>query len=148
MRQAFDHDMRGRIHHRGGLSGRAKMVRPGDGGPGSKNRPVYRKHTPPLMDGRRPYCVEVVVDGPALSTPDVIEAVSRAVRAARMRGCTRAIVTYEFAGVDGPENYDMHLPVDVRDDTAIHSLRRNMETRLETMRNREMRGVRRIRLFA
>ena len=100
---------------------------------------------PSTMDGR-PYSVEVVVDGPALSTPDVIEAVSRAVRAARMRGCTRAIVTYEFAGVDGPENHDIHLPVGARDATAIRALRRNMEMRQETMR--EVRGVRRIRLIA
>lgn len=97
----------------------------------------------PLRNAR-PYSVEVVVNGPALSIPDAIEALRSAMRSARMRDCTRAIVTYESAGVDEPR--DTHLPVGARDDTAIRALRRNMEMRQETMR--EVRGVRRIRLIA
>ena len=107
------------------------------------------------MERRRTHCVELLIRGAALPIPDAIEALSSAMRGARMRGFRHATVIYEIAGVDGPENFAVQLPVGMRgggpvgmhDDATIHALRRNLEMRLEAMPKHELRGVRRIRLI-
>ena len=106
------------------------------------------------MERRRTHCVELLIRGAALPIPDAIEALSSAMRGARMRGFRHATVIYEIAGADGPENFAVQLPVthgggpvDMHDDAAIHAFRRSLEMRVEAMPKHELRGVRRIQLI-
>jgi hypothetical protein len=107
------------------------------------------------MERRRTHCVDLLIRGSALPIHEAIGLLGGAMREARMHGFGHATVIYEIAGVDGPENFAVQLPVgmgdggsvDMHADAAIQALRRVLEMRLDAMPKHEMRGVRRIKLI-